>query len=424
VPGSSLSTEINWTWFFAFLGSTAILAVVTYAFRGMVTGLVVGRDGRSSTSKTQVLLWTYAVVFALLALLVGWVIVEVGQALSDNPDFSHAELGRNVADKFTDFVKEGLDESYLLLLGLPLGAAISSKAITTNKESNGTVVKSEKADTPPEKQTNPVAELVTDDEGNSDLGDFQYLLFNLLALGYFLSQFLIHPANGLPEMPDTLVALTSLSAGAYVAKKGVYRDPPILSAVSPPAAAPGDRVDIFGSRLLGRPPTDKDDDAASAATLRSAIVQFGRTVAQPLKAEGDVELTDEHICVRVPARLTPGSMTVKVVRPPGATSEELPFEVVKHQPTIESVVPSKFSSATATQVTVSGAGFLGEGGATDQNALTIGGYRIATTPEQWSPGRVVADVPAGAVAPPGSYPLVVHDSAGRASEPQMVEITA
>jgi hypothetical protein len=39
------------------------------------------------------------------------------------------------------------------------------------------------------------AELVNDDAGNSDLGDLQYQLFNLLTMAWFLVSFLPHPVN-------------------------------------------------------------------------------------------------------------------------------------------------------------------------------------------------------------------------------------
>ena len=408
--GKALSAEINWTWFFSFLGAAATLTIVTLVFSSTVASVLKGKDGRTSTSKTQVVLWTYGVVFALLTLLVGFVIVEVGHAVSNSPDFGDAELGNHVADKFRDFVEKGMDPAYYVLLGLPLTAAISAKAITTTKTANGSVVKPNKEDVPDDQQTNRVAEIVTDDDASGDLGDYQYFLFNLVAFGYFLSQFLIHPADGLPNMPDTLVALTGVSAAAYVAKKGVYTDPPILMSVSPLEGEPGDRVELFGSKLLRTPPTPQ-----------AATVQFGRSVARPLPADGNTELEPDHLWVKVPAHLSPGPTTVKVVRPPGAASQELPFEVIRRQPKVESVVPSAFRKGA--ELTISGTGFVDEeAGATAQKAVTVGGHRCETAEDAWTAGRVVVTVPADAPLRAGTHPLVVYDSKGRPSEAHTVEV--
>jgi hypothetical protein len=63
------------------------------------------------------------------------------------------------------------------------------------------------------------ADLVAGDAGNTDLGDFQYVIFNLVALVYVLGTLLHNPANGLPHIPDVLLGLTSVSAVGYVGKK-------------------------------------------------------------------------------------------------------------------------------------------------------------------------------------------------------------
>jgi hypothetical protein len=158
--------------------------------------LVLGSDDRVSTSKVQLALWTLALAYALLVIV------------------------------FHDFVYPPgkLDPRYLLLLGFPAGAAVGAKLITTRQMSSGAV--SKKRDTSPRKSlSRAVSEIVTNDQGDLDLGDAQYFIFNLVALTAFFIAFLHNPAR-LPVLSDTLVALTSASATAYVAKK----------AVSPPRA--------------------------------------------------------------------------------------------------------------------------------------------------------------------------------------------
>lgn len=75
-----------------------------------------------------------------------------------------------------------------------------------------------------------MAEVVSNDEGQTDLMDFQYFAFNLLALGFFLFEFVPDPSGGLPDLPPTLLALTGLATASYTTKKGLET-----------AAADGDR---------------------------------------------------------------------------------------------------------------------------------------------------------------------------------------
>jgi hypothetical protein len=409
---------VNVAWLVAYLGAAAFLALITFVVPG-VKSIAIGKDKRVSTSKLQVLMWTYVVVFALLALFFGYVISELAQAF----DWKSADtLKMGLGDAFANFTKKGLDQSYLLLLGLPLGAAVTARAITTSKLASGTIVKSDKGQggTP---ETNAVQEAVSDDNGNTDLGDFQYFLFNVLAILYFSVQFLSHPAKGLPDMPDTLVGLTGIAAAAYIAKKGVYRDPPILFSVSPPEAAPGDRVDIYGARLLS-PPQDPAGGAAPTPTR----VLFGLSPAAPLS---DPTPAEDHLIVEVPPRLQPGPTTVRVVRPPGAESGEFPFEVVDVRPTLIAVRPSRIVLGRDERIEIDGTGFLTadatEG--TAKNGVTLDGRPLSVV-GAWEAGRVVVALPtdpAGLATlgvTPGDVPLVVYDSRGRPSLPQQVRVEA
>lgn len=453
--GGNLHEKTNYTWGISFVLALLILAGVTFLFRSQFAGLIKGKDQRTSTSKTQALLWTYAVTFALLTLLAANAIVEAAHAISPHTDYlklpakGERTLAGNVAVPFTEFVNSGLDATYFFLLGLPFGGAIAAKAITSTKVANGTVVKPPKDEAPDDTKKGAVAEVVVDDEGDADVGDFQYFLLNLVALGFFLSQFLIHPAKGLPEMPDTLVAITSVSAAAYVTKKGLYRDPPVLLSVDPPAAAPGELVHIYGTKLLGSPVDEQTAERANAQATNeneeerknaqallakaggSVTVLFGRAVARPLRpgvdevTDGDeVMLTSEHLVVAVPERLDAGPTTVSVKRPPGAESERLPFEVTGAKPVIHSVVPNTVKRSVATALTITGRDFTGGGAAGESNAVTLGGVRLdLVSSGEWNDGYVKVEVPVDAVDE-GSQSLIVYDRRGRPSDPEPVIVTA
>src|SRR4029077_8393930 len=81
---------------------------VSFRRRGMKAA-VMGQDGRASTSKTQVALWTGAVVWALVDLLL----------------LARAYPGGNL---FANAVTTNWRPEYLVLLGLPVAAATAAKA--------------------------------------------------------------------------------------------------------------------------------------------------------------------------------------------------------------------------------------------------------------------------------------------------------
>jgi hypothetical protein len=192
------------SWGAAEVWALLFLLVPSLAFRtegrSFLSSLVNGADNRWSTSKVSVVLWTYAVVWALLAVLLH----TRGQGLG------HIKLS----------------SQYLLLLGIPGAAAVSAKAITQSKVDTDPDYKKAKvkAAAPPT-ALQGIGQLVSDDSGKSDLLDAQYFIFSLLLLAYFLTQFLSGESAALPVLPDTLVGLTGVSAVTYVAKKGVKNTP-------------------------------------------------------------------------------------------------------------------------------------------------------------------------------------------------------
>jgi hypothetical protein len=61
--------------------------------------------------------------------------------------------------------------------------------------------------------------LFSNDDGNADLLDAQYFVFNLLLLAFFVVVFLGNETAGLPQLPSNLVALTGIGSAGYLAKK-------------------------------------------------------------------------------------------------------------------------------------------------------------------------------------------------------------
>jgi hypothetical protein len=190
--------------------------------------LYLGSDNRASTSKAVALAWTYAIAYGLLALL----------ALK--------LMGDDMA--WTTFQNNGLSEEYLLLLGGPYAAAVIAKYVNVattagdTKTSEPTAAASVGGD---------AKNLIANDEGGTDLGDFQYVLFNLVTLAFFFGTFIPDPREAFPELPSLLVGLALTSAATYAAKKAaVGAGGPQLTSLFPTEAPRDEVIDLFGRSLV------------------------------------------------------------------------------------------------------------------------------------------------------------------------------
>jgi hypothetical protein len=253
----------HWAYFWAalFLFVPTLVALLVRAFSSKkprpLVDFVSGLDGKWSTSKAGVLLWTGAIWFAFLAILF----------------HTHGDGVKHAV----------LKSEYLVVLGIPAGAALAAKGITGNKITTGA------ADKPKaEGHSNPVkgvGELVSDDSGRADLLDFQYFGFNLILLGFFLFRFFGAPQFGLPNLPETLLAVSGVSAASYVGKKGLSDDAgPTVRSVVPPKAAIGDQILIRGVNLATVRDRTVDitigevQTQAPQVTIKDAVTEIATTV--------------------------------------------------------------------------------------------------------------------------------------------------
>jgi hypothetical protein len=263
-------------------------ASLTWVRRSWLGAIIAGKDNRTSTSKTVVYAWTIAIAFGLLSLVVAiW--------LGDHGPW----------DKQVD---RGLQEEYLLLLGGPFAAAVLAKYATTSH-----------AETKPSAPPGDAAasQLLTDDNGDTDLGDFQYVLFNAIGLTFFLGDFIGDLASGFPVLPPLLTGLLLTSTAGYGAKKLLPQVPPMLTSVIPAAAAPAARVEVFGHNL----------------SVQASVEVFVGTLEATVVAH-DLVLGNDRLTVVVPAAAKPGSAPITVVRADGVQARDangvtaLPFEVL------------------------------------------------------------------------------------------------
>jgi hypothetical protein len=280
-------------------------AIVPPADNGLVTAgdvttrdfsamrlLVIGQDGRTSTSKAVAFAWTLAIIFGLLAIL-------FAKWFGD-------KLGYNA------LIKNALREEYWLLLGGPYAAAIAAKYATTSQAQNGG--KTTTADGA------NIQQLVVNDEGEGDLGDFQYVAFNLVALLFFLGAFIPHLNDGMPEMPKVLTALALTSAATYSAKKFLSQAPPTLLSLLPnmvavSTSAAKSSIEVWGNNLILPASVTPTGTADSPKVTINGVLAMVTAYTQTVGAD--------HLTVEVPTGpgLVAGAQVkVVAVRADGVTA--------------------------------------------------------------------------------------------------------
>jgi hypothetical protein len=248
------------------------------AFAGETLGaLVVGKDERVSTSKVQALIWTYAIGGVLFSILASsWVGYSGGY------------------DKIT---KAGFEWApYLILLGGPFLAAVAARGLVGSQVAGGQSAK------PPDDEATSIKQVFTDDEGDTDLIDSQYLLFNLIAVVFFLVSFLRTPSDGLPTIPTILYLLTGASALGYVTNKAIPSGAPTIKSISPATQAPGGMLVVNASQLLFPLNPTEPGPPEGKAKFQGVTIQIdGREADIPMTA-GAVSspLGADRIEVKVP----------------------------------------------------------------------------------------------------------------------------
>jgi hypothetical protein len=269
---------------FGYLFAALVLAtfgvLIQLLGRG-VSKLVIGADNRISTSKLQVVAWTVLLAVTILALLAqDW--VGLGEGWEELKSFGFDEFG-----------------PYLILLGGPFAAAISAKALVVAQVENG-----ESTKPPGEPQA---SQAFTNDAGSADLIDCQYLLFNLIALIYFVGAFIGSPESGLPEIPSFLYILTGASALGYVSNKAIPSGPPKIESISPATVLPGAEVTLFGEGLLFPLNPTATPSPTSRAQYHDVAVMVGGREAKIVDGSLSCSRTGgDRLRFLSPAELEPG----------------------------------------------------------------------------------------------------------------------
>jgi IPT/TIG domain len=281
----------------AYLFAAATLALALYLIylagkaaseENGLAHLIHGDDHRTSTSKVQYLLWTLGVAFAL---------AYIGGRVLANP------TGRFICEKGDETPRNCVPtenwEMYIILLGLPAATAVIAKGVLSYKILNGQVQKTES------QEGAKVADIATNDNGQADLVDSQYLIFNVIAFVYFGVNFI--RTGSFAAVPSLLLALTSAAAATYVLNKSLQTNKPVITSVTPSLITPGKEIRIQGQNLF---PPGSDD---------TVIVKVGGVSTPGKRSDGD------SVVANAPTGMSGENQTVTVIT--DAQVETEPYRV-------------------------------------------------------------------------------------------------
>jgi hypothetical protein len=305
-----------------------VLLLLTEALARLVharffSTVIMGRDNRTSTSKTFVFMWTLLVGWALITLVIVGELVHTHACVDPNHLSASVKACTKVNDDvgllqvgWHQFISAPLSNAYLVLLGIPAASAVAAKAVTQSKQDAQTLVKT----TAPSGQSagDRIAQIFSADDQTTDIGDFQFVIFNLITAAYFISEF-VHPKGvGLPVIPDTLLGLTSVSAALYVGKKAATRAAkPAISSVFPTMLRVGQQFTVVGSNLTSDP-----TGAPVAGLVPPQVTVNGKPATNVTPDPNVVDRLTATVAVGTlaPGAAVPAACTVEVFSAYGATT--------------------------------------------------------------------------------------------------------
>lgn len=286
----------GWAYVLTVLTMLLITFIVGLALRAggtTLAALVKGDDNRASTSKTQYVLWTIGVAFALAYISARTVLGPNTFVCDANDNSPH------------NCVPDGpIWQQYLILLGVPAAAAVIAKAIASYQVSNGVLQASQSTQA-------TVSDIATDHNGQADLVDVQYLIFNIIAFLYFFAHFL--HAGTFVSVPSLLLGLTSASAATYTLTKALQSSKPAISTVQPAHIVSEAVVTVTGQNLF---PAGAGEATVQLGTLELTLANSAHSAAAPGAAD-----TGTFIAPQI---LPPGIQTLTVITSAGVQTAGYP----------------------------------------------------------------------------------------------------
>ena len=213
--------------------------------------LVIGEDGRPSTSKLKPYLWTVVVVYSYVTIYAARYRFGAFNAISDFPP------------------------SLLLAMGFSAVTAVTAKGITESKQAKGQLNKppvesnqvkteamasdGEPATPPPPDNTAGPGAIFQDDQGFPDLAKIQTMIWTLIAIVTYLF-YVSRAVSGItsldtamstkmPDIDQVLLVLMGLGDAMYIGDKLVTTDVPVISGVAPTEGKVGQEIRLLGSKF-------------------------------------------------------------------------------------------------------------------------------------------------------------------------------
>jgi len=280
----------------------AIASLAPKSFGGPV-GLIVGEDGRLSSSKFQFFLWTAVVVFSYVALYVAdasntknWTTArcpatapstQATSALPAAPGASSAptsstpssSAGSTEAAPAASTTSAGpwcpmgdLPVNVLIAMGFSLITLATAKGVTTAYVNNGQIIKTVNPQSP------KFSDLIAHDGSQSpDLSKVQMLVWTFIAAGTYLYAVArtlpMFAGSPFPDISAALMVLMGLGQGAYLGTKIVTSQTATTNYLQPArGAAPGTLVTINGSGFGTSPGTVQFGDVVASLATTNGVV--------------------------------------------------------------------------------------------------------------------------------------------------------
>lgn len=219
--------------------------------------LFVGQDKRLSNSKSQMAVWFFVLIASYVSLT--WLRAQSGG------------LG------FVGGI--GIPQNLLLLSGVSALTYAGAKVITQSQVNSKPGSKPEAKDG----EASP-ADFVTDDQGNTDFGDFQMTVITILAVGVYCVQIFnffgalkLYKSVTLPDVDTTILSIFGLSQGAYLTKKAAVatgaQEPLKLGAKGKDVKRLKALLDVEGILDANKAHLNVNDDNFDQSTL-DAVKEF------------------------------------------------------------------------------------------------------------------------------------------------------
>jgi hypothetical protein len=223
---------VSWNDLIPHLAGIVLLALVALickvASGGDLSQLVEGKDGRASTSKFQLVVWTAVGLYAFAAVFTAKILHGDATGISNFP------------------------ANLLAAMGLSVLTATASKAITSSQVSSGQISKPS-VGTVDQPSDPGAAALVQDDSGAPDLSKAQFLAWTIVSVFVYLYRLVgkvnlpvVGASIDMPDIDPVLLPLIGLGHAAYLGKKLTSSTVPQINGVTPAAGTPPRPVTMTG----------------------------------------------------------------------------------------------------------------------------------------------------------------------------------